>query len=122
VYAARNCKRGAGPRKKILMHRVIADTPDGLFADHRDGNGLNNRRGNLRSATHQQNTQNCRTRKDNRVGLKGVAPSSVPNKWVARIVWRGKLRHLGTFDAPEKAHEAYCTASATLHGEFARAE
>lgn len=118
VYAVRNRPgRGEG---LIGMHCVLMGEPSAFETDHRDGNGLNNRRFNLRVATVQQNTCNQRTRADNTSGFKGVHWHKQKGKWHAQIAAHGKRRSLGLHDTPEAAHAAYAKASARLHGEFGR--
>src|SRR5882672_1260288 len=58
-YAVRTAYRD-GVRQEILMHRALMDADRRQFAriDHRDGDGLNNQRHNLRPATHVQNMHN----------------------------------------------------------------
>ena len=117
VYAQRTDH--SGPKKrKVYLHRAIMGDPDGLDVDHRDGDGLNNRRNNLRKATTSQNICNQRIRSDNTSGLKGVSPRY--GKWQARITAHGKTRSLGWFPTPESAYAAYCKASLQMHGEFGR--
>lgn len=122
-YAIRDLWLG-GENKKIpvMMHRVILDAPTGLYVDHIDGNGLNNRRGNLRFATPSQNSCNMRITTKNTSGYKGVFWVKDKGKWAAQIVLNYKAKHLGYFDTPEEAHKAYCEASERLHGEFGRTE
>ena len=120
VYAARSCIRD-GVRTSVSLHRTILEVPDGMKVDHVDGNGLNNRRANLRQASHSQNICNQRRRADNRSGFKGVSPSRrTSRKWMARITVEGQRKRLGYFDTPEEAHAAYVEASRRLHGNFAR--
>ena len=54
-YAYRNGKRNGTKRPMIIMHREIMQTPDGMQTDHKDWNGLNNQRHNLRNCTADQN-------------------------------------------------------------------
>jgi hypothetical protein len=82
--------------------------------------GLDNRRANLRIATHQQNNHNHRISKNNTSGFKGVTWFERSKKWVAQINMNGKKIHLGLHGTPEAAHAAYAAASAKLHGEFGR--
>lgn len=103
------------------MHRVILGEPKGLDVDHKNGNGLDNRRmGNLRAATHRQNMCNMKRHKDNKTGFKGVFP--YPNGFRARINVLGKRVDLGCFRTAEEAHAKYCAKALELHGEFARFE
>ena len=115
VYGARaDC---SGPKQRMVrLHRQIMGEPDGLQVDHRDGDGLNNRRSNLRVATNSQNTCNQAIRRSNSSGYKGVHKHK--DKWRADISRDGRRRFLGLHDTPEAAHAAYCKASAELHGEF----
>jgi hypothetical protein len=119
VYAMRNA-RSNGRWRKIQMHRVLLNDPDGLVVDHIDGDGLNNRRANLRAVTTQQNAFNQRAAKGNTSGFKGVTWIKQGKKWQASIKLNGKSRHLGRFATAEEAHDAYVKASAELHGEFGR--
>lgn len=104
----------------VLMHRVIAETPDGMDTDHADGDGLNNRRANLRVATPSQNNKNQRIRADNTSGFKGVSWFKPHGRWRAQIGVNGKLRPLGYFITAESAADAYAKASSELHGVFGR--
>ena len=119
VYAVRTETSGS-KAQAIYMHRLLANDPDGLQVDHGDGNGLNNRRYNLRPATTSQNAQNrCKSAR-NTSGYKGVHRAR--GKWRARIVIDGVARSLGHHDTPEDAHKAYCAASAEIHGQFGRVQ
>ena len=120
VYAVR---AGEGARcngKTILMHRVILGGPIGMSCDHRDGNGLNNRRDNLRAATPQQNSFNQRIGTNSTTGVKGVGWHKAMGKWRADIMVDGKKHYLGCFDTVDDASTAYADASVRLHGEFGR--
>jgi hypothetical protein len=121
VYAVRNDRSGPKERE-VRMHRVIMGEPNGLEVDHRDSNGLNNKRENLREATSQQNGHNTRISKSNTSGFKGVSWNKNCGKWRSYISINGQQNHLGFYDTAEQAHEAYCDASAKYHGEFGRTE
>ena len=90
------------------------------YIDHIDGCRSDNRMTNLREATHGQNISNSPRPSHNTSGFKGVskldrrAPS-----WRATIIHNKRQVYLGTFDTPEKAHKAYCTAADKYHKEFA---
>lgn len=117
-YAARN-GRVEARRKYIYMHREILDVPDGIEVDHRNRNGVDNRRCNLRIATSSQNKMNEGKRKDNASGYRGVYLHHASGKWVAGIQVNKRRFHLGYFDSAEQAARAYDRAAYDLCGDFA---
>lgn len=125
-YAFRNQHGNWYARRSPLgttqcMHRFILDLPPHYpEVDHVDGDGLNNRRLNLRTATTAQNQANSRTRKDNSSGYKGVGRQQRSSKWHARIKVSGKTLQLGVYDTPEAAAKAYDSKALELRGPFAR--
>lgn len=106
-------------QKRIGMHRYIMNTPKGLVTDHINGNGLDNRRSNLRICTHAENIRNSRKPTANTSGLKGVSWNKNKKKWQAQIRHKKNI-HLGYFDDKYKAYFVYCDAAHMLHGKFAR--
>ena len=98
------------------MHRVINNTPEGFETDHRDGDGLNNRRANLRTATRAQNEWNTGMRKTNSSGFKGVHFHKPSGKWRACIRHNGTFRRLGQFRTAEDAAARYYAAAMLLRG------
>lgn len=108
-----------GKRGQIQMHRLIMAAPRGALVDHRDGNGLNNRRSNLRLATKAENARNKPAHRNNRSGIKGVHWSTQNRCWIALITHDGQKHHLGSFGTKEEAGAAYDAAALRLHGEFA---
>lgn len=118
-YARRQAKVD-GVEKTLWLHRVIAGTPDGLFTDHMNGDGLDNRRCNLRLASKVENGMNAKRGDRNSSGFKGVSWHKPARKWQARISVNRKQLHLGLYLSAEDAHAAYARASAELHGEFGR--
>jgi len=90
--------------------------------DHINGDGLDNRRCNLRLATPSQNARNRKLRADSTTGYKGVYQEKKRLKWRATIRVNGKRRTLGRFNAPEDAYRAYCQAATEAFGEYARFE
>lgn len=89
--------------------------------DHEDLDPSNNRWGNLRSATHLENSYNKRVRTQSKTGIKGVHFFKRTGKWTARIKSDGgSSRHLGYFDTAEEAAASYAEAAAELHGVFGR--
>lgn len=85
--------------KTAYLHRVIAHAPDGMEVDHIDGNGLNNRRDNLRVVTHRQNLNNLHG-KPNR-GVYKVRSG----RYQAKYKQGGRRIYLGTYDTIEEALE-----------------
>ena len=104
--------------KKTAMHRQILNAPSGMYCDHINHNGLDNRKANLRLCTPQQNAYNRRpfagTSK-----YKGVHWDRQRRKWRARIRHNGKLIHIGYFDYEADAVIAYDDYAIELFGEFA---
>jgi hypothetical protein len=111
-----------GKTYRVFMHRVVNKTPDKMMTDHINGDGLDNRRSNLRTATHSQNMQNRRKHKNNASGYKGVYLEKESGRYRAQITSGGKIHRLGRFASPEEAYQAYLAAAKSMHGEFFRAE
>jgi len=117
-YVRRRIYLGNGKRKNILMHREILKVPKGMFVDHINHNGLDNRKANLRPATLKQNMRNRRkTRLKCYSKYKGVTMNY--GKWVAMIKADGERKHLGRFTDEIEAAKAYDRAAQKYHGEFA---
>ena len=105
--------------KQYTLSRLIMSPTSGECIDHVNGDTFDNRRSNLRYADKYTNTQNVRMNSLNTTGYKGVTFKKSNGKYCARITAYGKRRHLGYFDDPVKAAEAYDEAARKLHGEFA---
>jgi len=102
------------------MHRIIMDAEKGEEIDHRDGNGLNNQRCNLRLCTHRQNLMNRRkTHKRCSSKFRGVSWEKRSGKWCAQIMIHYRHIHLGYFDDEVLAALAYNEAATKHFGEFA---
>lgn len=100
------------------MHRLIIKAPPGLMVDHINGDGLDNRKKNLRLATNSQNQAN-KKKILNKFGYKGVSKEKKTGKYFARIKKLGREIYLGMYDDPEKAAIAYNGAAKALFGEHA---
>lgn len=121
VYATRREWDGEKWANRHL-HRDILDAPAGLLVDHRDGDGLNCRRSNLRVASAQQNAANIINSKPGAVPLRGVTPVKAAGgrtRYRAQIALRGRKYSLGVYDTPEAAALAYDVASMSANSGFA---
>lgn len=86
------------------------------MVDHIDMDRTNNRLVNLRAANKALNMQNQKKPlRSNRSGFLGVSPGKRPGLWRATIVVDNRQHHLGAYDTPEEAHEAYIAAKRRLH-------
>jgi hypothetical protein len=115
LYAA-TCIAG----RNMRLHRMITSAPDGMFVDHINGNGLDNRKQNLRLCTRNQNMHNRRKVVGGVHKYKGLCFIPWSRRWTARIYYLSKPIHLGTFDTEAEAASAYNDAAKRYFGEFAR--
>ena len=128
---------------QITMHRLImglglaieGGQHKDLEVDHRDKNGLNNCKENLRVCNHSQNSYNKRHHKNSAIPFKGVkyradyaklikqglyiAAAEIKKPYVAQINFNKRRRHLGCFASAEEAARAYDIKALELHGEYA---
>ena len=106
-------------RKDYTAHRLAWFYMYGTWPkdqlDHINRVRNDNRIGNLREATMQQNQWNPSKRKDNSSGYTGVGWHKKTEKWMAYIVINMKQKYLGLFNTPEEAHTAYVKAKEEHH-------
>lgn len=108
-------------KKTVYMHRTIMNAPPSRNVDHRDGDGLNNRRKNLRLCTQTQNMCNTKIKSNKKSDApKGVSWDKRRGKWVAEIKLGETRERLGRFSLKEDAISVRAEAEKRLHGEFAR--
>lgn len=105
---------------KVFMHRLVNETPKGMHTDHINGDKLDNRKSNLRTCVHRENQRNRGKAVRTSSKYKGVYWHGRDQKWVSRIVNKGKKIHLGYFDNEVDAALAYNEAAKQMFGEFAR--
>ena len=103
----------------LAMHRAIINVPDGMQTDHIDGNGLNNLRNNLRTATCAQNQFNA-TGWPGKSFFKGISWNKEHKKWAANIRITTQRLFLGYFQSEADAAKAYNEAALKHHGAFAK--
>jgi hypothetical protein len=108
----------AARKAGVRMHRIILSAPQDEEVDHINGDGLDNRRANLRLCTRSQNCQNRSIFRNNTTGHKGVSLRP-GGKYRARI-WLNKTCHsLGDFVSVTEASKAVEQARQKYHGDFA---
>jgi hypothetical protein len=117
AYVRRNVYVGGKQIRTETLHRFLV--PGAEEVDHRNENGLDNRKENLRPATRSQNQHNRSCYRSSRSGVKGVYWHKAAGKWAAQISLDGRQRGLGLFVEIEDAKSAYASAAAELHGDFA---
>lgn len=103
----------------ILMHRFILGDIPGVEYDHKDGNGINNQKANLRRCRRGQNNANHKPWLGSRSKYKGLYLHPQNKRWVARITVNKKKRSLGCYATELEAAAAYDRAARKLNGEFA---
>jgi hypothetical protein len=118
-FSVRHNSRKDGITHALILARLIMDAPPWQEVDHRDNDGFNNVRSNLRLCAHNENSRNRRKPSNNTSGYKGVFWSKAQRCWHAMIRIDDQLIMLGRFTTREAAALAYNTAAIKYHGEFA---
>jgi hypothetical protein len=123
-YAVRSVREGK-KKNMVSMHRQIHGLLKGdkRLVDHRNHNGLDNRRSNTRVCGKSENAMNSAGRKGTASKYKGVCVGRWGKRWQAKIntIVDGKRKYLylGTHETEEEAARAYDNKAKELHGEFA---
>lgn len=115
-----NKKRSGVQMQRFIMG--VVGQGRSVIIDHADGDGLNNRRINLRKTNQGGNSRNCRMSRRNKSGYRGVSFHKGEGKWRAYISVNKVNIFLGWHDTAEQAAEAYRAAALQHHGELARVE
>lgn len=113
-YAIACPKDESGKKRMLSMHRLLLQPPAGLHVDHINGDGIDNRRANIRLCTQSQNAAN----RAHRGKYRGV---SVRGKQFYAVIWCESISYTSGPHCDEiSAARAYDAASEILHGEFGR--
>jgi len=102
----------------IKLHQVVLRVDSSMQVDHKNGDGLNCVRSNLRPATGSQNCSN-RLSRATLSPYRGVIPKNNCERWEAYIKVDQKRKYLGLFTSAEDAALAYNNAALLYFGEFA---
>lgn len=116
AYARRDFTRDGRKVTEYMHSRILGEG----FVDHENGLGLDNRRANLRPATHAQNMRNTRSRVGSSSRYLGVGWHKARGKWWARIQSGDARKSLGYYDSEEAAARAYDKAAFERDPAFCR--
>jgi hypothetical protein len=107
--------------KTVSLHHAVLDVPSHAHIDHKNGDGLDCRRSNLRLADNSLNHANIgKTRLPRSSRYKGVNLDRGRGKWLASICVRGNRFNLGRYVTEHEAAVAYDAAAIQHFGEFAK--
>lgn len=121
AVSAVSYRRGGVRRSPIAMHRLIVGASEGEVVDHIDGNGLNNKRANLRICCHAENIQNSGLRAVEKTSrFKGVSHDAACGRWRVEVERNGRRFYVGSFKDEEVAARRYDAAARLIFGSFAR--
>jgi len=118
-YAHRMVWSGSSYEPQSVHVFILGAPPEGMEIDHKNRNGLDNRRANIRFATRQQNLANQGIGKLNTSGYRGVIWNKDTQRWRCSIFIDKKRKYLGFFDEAEEAARAFDEEAKKHHGDFA---
>lgn len=119
-YAYRNVSNKNGVIKSIKLHQfILGEAPEGMIIDHKNGNGLDNRRRNLRFCTKSQNAQNSKKTAGKSI-YKGVSWNKYRSRWVAYIRFDNRHIYLGSSKIEKEMAVKYDIAAKLYFGDFAK--
>jgi hypothetical protein len=118
LYVKRTFQR-PGFKKNIALHREIVGAIGPVIVDHINGNGLDNRRANLRVCRHRENLRNQPPRGERTSQYKGVYWVPSRKKWAVTMNVNGKTKAFGRYRSEQEAALAYNRAAKKYHGDFA---
>lgn len=109
--------------RKVFLHREVMGlgriSGEGKIVEHKNRNGLDCQKDNLRIATHQQNMQNTGPRRGSTSKYKGVSWYKITKRWRAQIKTEKKTLTIGYFLSEVEAAKAYNEKASELFGEYA---
>ncbi len=112
-------RKSADVHKTVPLHKYLLEVPTDCDVDHISGDKLDNRRGNLRVCTHQENMFNQKLRCNNSTGFYGVSYHKSANKFEAYIHVSGKKYYLGLYENIKDAADVRDAAAIQYFGEYA---
>ena len=118
IYAGHQIQEKSGRRPFFWLHRIIIGALPNQIVDHINGDGLDNRRLNLRLCTIKENVRHRRLRIMGVSRYRGVWLDPRYNSWTAYIKVDLKRLHLGTFKTEEEAARAFDRAAIAYFGSF----
>lgn len=120
IHYARRALGGPPPRHTEYMHRVVLNAPAGMEVDHINGNGLDNRRANLRLCTHAENGKNKGKSRNSTSKYLGVSWRNDRQCWRAQICSKGRKTSFGSFQDEKEAAKCRDAHALAIFGKFAR--
>jgi hypothetical protein len=112
-------RTGGYNQKCVLLHKILYQTPKGLYIDHINGNKLDNRKENIRFCTRQQNSMNSKLQRVNtKTNRKGISFDKKNNKYRVYLTIHGKQIFGGYFKTEAEAINARLVLEHEYFGEF----